>query len=588
MMLWVVRHEWPSGARFVFNCYRHWTILVVRGSNGKITMVYSKEGVTQGDPLAMFAYGIGVLPLVRRLQREFPAVKQPWYADDACAVGSFEQIGQLFKRLQQLGPSYGYFPEPSKSILVVREHNLERARELEAELHFEISTGNRYLGGFIGGPTAFDKWITSKADDWVYSIEQLSEVAANYPQAAYCGMQKSLQMEWQFVQRVIPDCGDKFAPVEKAIAESFLPALFGDQIEQGDYRRSLARLPVKFAGLAIPDPTESAKTNYEASTQTCSHLIAAIRGEKEFKSADHKAVISEVKSERKGRIEEAHEREFRSITSSLGRDTRRAIARGRETGQWLNVLPSTVNGTDLSKVEFRDALNFRYGRAPGDLPSHCDGCGEKFSIRHAHACKKGGLVIARHDEIRDELADIASRAFKPSLVRDEPLIHPCRPSEQKAKDEVSKLNSQDRGDLLIRNLWARGTDCIIDVRVTDLDAESNIRGEPQKVLKRHEKEKKKKYLEACLQQRRHFSPFVVSTDGLLGREAQTLLKKLSAELAEKWGRPYSQVCGFVRARLSIAIVRATHQCVRGSRIPTSSMSKRLVQWEDGAGFKLFR
>jgi hypothetical protein len=38
----------------------------------------------------------------------------------------------------------------------------------------------------------------------------------------------------------------------------------------------------------------------------------------------------------------------------------------------------------------------------------------------------------------------------------------------------------------------------------------------------HECEKNKKYLEACLEQRCHFTPFVVSTDGLLGKEAKTL------------------------------------------------------------------
>jgi hypothetical protein len=28
-MLWAVRHEWPSGARFMHNCYRHWSMLVL-------------------------------------------------------------------------------------------------------------------------------------------------------------------------------------------------------------------------------------------------------------------------------------------------------------------------------------------------------------------------------------------------------------------------------------------------------------------------------------------------------------------------------------------------------------------------------
>jgi hypothetical protein len=49
VMLWTVRHEWPSGARFTFNCYKHWGTLVIRNNNG--TFICSKEGVTQGDPL---------------------------------------------------------------------------------------------------------------------------------------------------------------------------------------------------------------------------------------------------------------------------------------------------------------------------------------------------------------------------------------------------------------------------------------------------------------------------------------------------------------------------------------------------------
>ena len=134
----------------------------------------------------------------------------------------------------------------------------------------------------------------------------------------------------------------------------------------------------------------------------------------------------------------------------------------------------------------------------------------------------------------------------------------------------------------------RSTDCIIDVRMTDLDCNSNRSKDPEKVLAAHEREKKRKYLEPCLEQRRHFTPFVASTDGLLGKEASTLLKRLAAELAEKSGKSYAEVSGFVRARISIAIVRATHRCLRGSRIPTSTMSDRRTQWEDGAGLGLFR
>ena len=51
-MLWAVRNQWPSGAQFMFNCYRHWATLVVRDTgDGSCHFLHIKEGVTQGYPL---------------------------------------------------------------------------------------------------------------------------------------------------------------------------------------------------------------------------------------------------------------------------------------------------------------------------------------------------------------------------------------------------------------------------------------------------------------------------------------------------------------------------------------------------------
>jgi hypothetical protein len=52
-------------------------------------------------------------------------VEQPWYADDAGMGGHFSKIRRFFHKLQEIGPSFGYYPEPSKSILVVPQHNLD-------------------------------------------------------------------------------------------------------------------------------------------------------------------------------------------------------------------------------------------------------------------------------------------------------------------------------------------------------------------------------------------------------------------------------------------------------------------------------
>jgi hypothetical protein len=65
-----------------------------------------------------------------------------------------------------------------------------------------------------------------------------------------------------------------------------------------------------------------------------------------------------------------------------------------------------------------------------------------------------------------------------------------------------------------------------------------------------------------LAQCRHFVPFVASADGLPGPEAHEVLRHLSFFLAEKWSRPYSAVCGYVNARLSLALVRGSSLCLQ--------------------------
>jgi hypothetical protein len=124
------------------------------------------------------------------------------------------------------------------------------------------------------------------------------------------------------------------------------------------------------------------------------------------------------------------------------------------------------------------------------------------------------------------LAQLATKAFTPSTVRDEHLIRSGRVVENEKVLAPKNTNQQDpttqegapedeRGDLLIRGFWARGTDCTLDARVTDTDARSHCKRPIAKVIETQENEKQRKYLENCLNQRPHFTPFVISVDGLL-------------------------------------------------------------------------
>ena len=284
------------------------------------------------------------------------------------------------------------------------------------------------------------------------------------------------------------------------------------------------------------------------------------------------------------------------LSSDLSANEKRRIKCLQEkgTGTWLAACPSFSCGTILSATEFRDELRSRCGLKLLDTPSFCDGCGCAYSDTHALSCKVGGLVHARHDEGRDALGCLACAGFQPTNVRDEPIINPCRDlnglnPNQKLTEPSTGLEAElntNRGDLLMRGFWERGTDCIIDVRTCDVNQTSYLDREPASVIKSAEKEKKKKYLNDCLNQRRHFTPFVVSCEGMLGKEASTFLNRLGKSLSDKWKRPYSTTISFVRTRFAIALVRAKNKCFRGSRIHTNTISHKFT-WEDGAGLNLY-
>ena len=71
-----IRHLCPSLATILINIYRDATELFVDGH-----VLFSKEGTTQVDPLAMPMYALATIPLINHL-RDTPNVTQVWYADD--------------------------------------------------------------------------------------------------------------------------------------------------------------------------------------------------------------------------------------------------------------------------------------------------------------------------------------------------------------------------------------------------------------------------------------------------------------------------------------------------------------------------
>ena len=81
--------------------------------------------------------------------------------------------------------------------------------------------------------------------------------------------------------------------------------------------------------------------------------------------------------------------------------------------------------------------------------------------------------------------------------------------------------TEERGDASCYGFWERGRNCIFDIRITDTESRSNRNKDIDKVLARHENEKKDKYLHNCHEQRKNFTPMIYSVGGIAGREARS-------------------------------------------------------------------
>ena len=115
-------------------------------TNGEL--IFSQEGTTQGDPLAMVRYAVAITPLIHRLAEE--NVKQVWFADDVSDGGKFEYLRKLRDNLSQIGPEYGYYPNASKTCVIVKEGKCDEAKNSFQRTGVAItSEGKRHLGSPI-------------------------------------------------------------------------------------------------------------------------------------------------------------------------------------------------------------------------------------------------------------------------------------------------------------------------------------------------------------------------------------------------------------------------------------------------------
>eukprot|EP00731_Ephydatia_muelleri_P028493 Em0020g137a len=266
-------------------------------------------------------------------------------------------------------------------------------------------------------------------------------------------------------------------------------------------------------------------------------------------------------------LQQSDEDKLATVLANFDTKTRRAVSRsvGCKPSSWLTVLPISLHHFDLSAAEFRDSLTIRYHRSLIKAPANCDGCGEVFSLTHALDCRKGGLVIQRHNDIRDAIGMLLLFYHLPEKRRRENIVMLQNGSYRWSaarKAEARKHNTNDRKcrelDVLISN-WVLGKTAACDISVTS-PLNSNIMSEvgvtagaaaQATELRKHEANDVK-----CSELGWLCIPLVVESYGAWGKEAMESFSSLASRLAITSSRPKSAVLSELYGRLNLNLVRA--------------------------------
>ena len=129
----------------------------------------------------MVIYAIAIMPLILMLveirTQDNNHTKTAAYADDLTVAGPIDQIRIWWNTLCRLGPKFGYFPEGSKSWIIVRENAKERAQTIFDNTKIKITTdGQRHLGAVIGTANFKQNYMKEKINQWIQELRILSKI----------------------------------------------------------------------------------------------------------------------------------------------------------------------------------------------------------------------------------------------------------------------------------------------------------------------------------------------------------------------------------------------------------------------------
>ena len=451
-----IKIKCPSFATYIENTYKQPADLFIMGQGEETGhSLKSREGTTQGDPVAMAMYSIGLTPLQNETNLENTGVRQVAYADDLTGAGKVSDLKQWWDKVTELGPEVGYFPNARKFILIVKPAHYENAITVFGESEVVVTCeGQRHLGAVIGTEEFKKDYITGKVKEWIEEVEKLATIAKTEPQPAYAAFVHGVKHRWNYIMRTVPGVSELLQPLEDCIRDKLIPEWIKN-IWLNATERDFLTLPTRLGGLGLINPVKRAEEEHQNSMRITRSLVDFIKAQDSDGEVDQREFqnIRKTISRERENSQKLEKKQIMTCFQRQGGDLPRRIQAACETGasNWLTALPIKAKGFNLNKEEFKDALALRYGLPIEGLPDRCT-CGTENDADHTMICKKGGFISIRHDEIRDLTTNMLKEVCRE--VTHEPRLIAL--TGEVLQYRTANTADEARLDISARGFWRRG------------------------------------------------------------------------------------------------------------------------------------
>lgn len=512
----------PRAYNFVHSAYGLPSLLI-----NKSNIIYSSEGVQQGDPMGPLLFCLALRSLTSKLSTPLNL----WYMDDGTLGGDASLIKQNLFTLRKEASTVG---------LVINEAKCEiyNPSNIDWPAEFKILDPTNFflLGGAVTAES-IKTMMTNKINDFSQLCQQLTKLPAHH---AFTLLRHSLGCQKLIsLFRSSPCFISTEINVLDNILRSTLKSVLNIQLPEQAWQQ--ASLPIKLGGIGVRKPSDLVTSTYISSFKTVNEL--ANLDDSYFKQA---LEIWSLQSSNRQPPQSNKQKEWDSIiaqsrltqlieSATPSERCRLVSASDPYSGDWLQCLPNRQMGLHMQDDDFRCSLCFRLGLQVFE-PHKCK-CGEEVDAlgRHGFVCRRNNGRILRHSMANECLSRSLATAGLPNVLEPPNVTESLRP------DGLTTIPFNSGKSLA----WDFTSPHPM------VAAYLNIAYNRGAVSNLSEEKKDKKY--QSLNDRYCFTPVAIDTIGAYGDKARVLIKEVGKRIARRTGD--IKATSFFRQRLSVAIQR---------------------------------